>query len=494
MEILSLSLIVAAAGGGAGTAWLVAAAKLRAAGAQARVLRDHVGRTEDDLKAARHEANLWRTQAENEGRARAVAEASASRVSSLEADRDDLRKQLTAATAALAGDRARLAEQQEGHREKVDALTAIHAAIENKLKTITIDSLRGSQVDFLHLAGEVFDKHRQGVSTELNSLVSPIREILQVYQQNLTEIERERVRSNGALSAEIRNVVDLGNSVRNETSKLVNALRASPKTRGRWGENTLRNVLELAGLSPYSDFVTEQSYVQEGALLRPDVVIRLPGGHSIVVDAKASMSAYLDALNSTEEAERERYLSLHAQQLRSQVKLLAGKAYWEALTQTPDFVVMFVPGENFYSAAVERDPELFEFAFKHRVIVATPVTLIGLARLFAYNWGQEKVAENAAKVHQMGRELYKRLTTMGGHICGLGTSLTASIRKYNEFIGSLESSVMPQARRFSEWEVEGTSSELTLLSPIDLEPRHLRSDRDVSVDMLPYAAAAEAAC
>jgi DNA recombination protein RmuC len=493
MDILSLLLIVAAAGGGAGVAWLVTASRLHAAAAEALLFRDCVGKAEDDLKAARHEANLWRTQAENDAKTRAVAEASASQVGKIEAERDELRHQLTETTAALAGYKAKSAEQQEGHREKVDALTAIHEAIENKLKTISGESLRGSQADFLQLAGEVFDKHKQGASAELNSLILPIREILQAYQQNLTELERERVRSNGALSAEIRNVVDVTNTVSKETSKLVNALRASPKTRGRWGENTLRNVLELAGLSPYSDFATERSYIQDGALSRPDVVIRLPGGHSIVVDAKASMTAYLDAVDATEEAERERHLSLHAQQLRSQVRLLAGKSYWEALTQTPDFVVMFVPGENFYAAAVERDPELFEYAFRQHVIIATPVTLIGLARVFAYNWRQEKAAENAERVHQIGRELYKRLTTMGGHICGLGASLALSIRRYNEFIGSLENSVMPQARRFSELEVEGTGGELTLLSPIDLEPRHLRSDRDISVGALPHAGVIEAA-
>ncbi len=491
MDALYLSLIIAAVAGGAGVAWLVLSAKLRAAAAEARLLRDHILKTEDDLKAARHEANLWRTQAENDSKNRAVAEASALRVDSLEAECAGLRNRLMDLNAALAGYQAKQTEQEEAHREKLEAVSSIRQEIETSLKNITSESLRGNQASFLELANEVFTKHKQGASAELNSLVLPIRETLQAYQQNLTELERERVQSKGALSAEIRTIVDIGTSVRNETSKLVNALRASPKTRGRWGENTLRNVLELAGLTQYADFVTEQSYLQDGALSRPDVVIRLPGGHSIVVDAKASMTAYLDAIDATEEAERERHLLLHAQQLRSQVKLLAGKAYWEALTQTPDFVVMFVPGENFYSAAVERDPELFEFAFKQHVIIATPVTLIGLARVIAYNWRQEKVAENAAKVHQMGRELYKRLTTMGSHICGLGASLTSSIRKYNDFIGSLESSVMPQARRFSELEVEGTATEIPPLMTVDLGLRQLRPDRDIS--LLTLSPAQEAA-
>ena len=176
---------------------------------------------------------------------------------------------------------------------------------------------------------------------------------------------------------------------------------------------------------------------------------------SIVVDAKASMAA-LDAIDWIEEAEPDRHLSLHAQQLRSQVKLLSGKAYWEGLTQTPDYVVSGLPSKNFYAAAAERDPELFEFAFKQHVIIVTPAILIALAKIVAYNWRQEKVAENAQRVHEIGQELYRRFTTMGGHILGLGNSLAGSIRKYNDFVGSLESAVMPQARRFNELEVEGT--------------------------------------
>jgi DNA recombination protein RmuC len=494
MEVLSLLLIAVAAGAGAAVAWLVAASKLHAVAVQARLLGDHVQTTESDLKAARHEANLWRTQAENDAKARAVAEASASRVSDLETECDNLRNQLMESNAAIAAYNTKLAEQEKAHLEKIEAVTSIRGEIERSLKNITSESLRGNQAMFLELANEVFDKHKAGASAELNALVSPIRETLQAYQANLANLERERAQSNGILSTELKNVVNVGNSVRNETSKLVNALRASPKTRGRWGENTLRNVLELAGLSGYVDFASEQSYAQEGLLLRPDVVIRLPGGRSIVVDAKASMAAYLDAIESIEETEREHHLLAHAQQLRSQVKLLAGKAYWEGLRQTPDFVVMFVPGENFYAAAAERDPELFEFAFKQRVLIVTPAILIALAKVVAYNWRQEKVAENAKRVHEIGRELYRRLATMGGHICGLGSSLSGSIRKYNEFVGSIESSVMPQARRFNELEVEGTANELPVLAPVEVQPRQLTPDRDLLTVALPYDTAAEAAC
>jgi DNA recombination protein RmuC len=200
------------------------------------------------------------------------------------------------------------------------------------------------------------------------------------------------------------------------------------------------------------------------------------------------MAAYLDAVDAVDEAERERHLMLHAGQLRSQVKQLAGKTYWDGLLETPDFVVMFVPGDNFYAAAAERDPDLFEFAAALRVLIVTPATLIALAKAVAYGWRQEKVADNAKRVHELGRDLYKRLATMGEHIAGLGKNLSSSVRKYNDFIGSLELSVMPQARRFNELEVEGTATAITALPPVEIEPRTLRSDRDILACAAPEAA------
>jgi DNA recombination protein RmuC len=492
MEPLSLTLIVAAAIAGGGMVWLATVAKLRTTAAEAKLLRDLAGKADDDLKAARHEANLWRTQAETDAKNRAVAEASALRVNHLEAECGELRYQLMELNAAVASYKAKLAEQAEAHREKLEAVTSIRREIETSLKNITSESLRGTQASFLELANEVFDKHKAGASAELQALVSPIRETLQAYQIDLAKLESERAQTNGALSGELKNVVEAQYAVRAETSRLVNALRAAPKTRGRWGENTLRNVLELAGLNAYSDFVTEQTYIREGVRSRPDVVIRLPGGRSIVVDAKTSMAAYLDAVDSSDDEARERHLELHAQQLRSQVRLLAGKSYWDGLTETPDFVLMFVPGENFYAAAAERDPDLFEFAARQRVLIVTPATLIALARAVAYSWRQEKVADNAKRVHDLGRDLYRRLSTMGSHVVGLGSNLAASVRKYNDFIGSLESSVMPQARRFNELEVEGAGAEIPFLTAVDLELRQLRRDRDISLvalDAAPEAAA-----
>lgn len=408
-------------------------------------------------------------------------EKEAARIVGLEATinslRDELRR-LDADKVRLEGD---LKNQTEKHSEQVAALTAIREDIDKNLKVIASESLRANQENFLTLANANFEKHKMDADAELESrkkavegLVAPLQQSLEVYQAQIKGIEAIRLETQGALSAELKNVIETQNAVRRETAKLSNALRAAPKTRGRWGEHTLRNVLELSGLSAYCDYTVEEQFERDGGQLRPDVVIRLPGDRAIVIDAKTSLSAYLDATEATEESDRDRFLDLHVAQLRSHVKQLAGKAYWDGLTVTPDFVVMFVPGDNFYSAAAERDPALFEEAVVQQVIIVTPATLIALAKAVAFGWRQEKVAENAQKVHNLGKELYKRVSTMAAHIENCGAALGKSVEHFNKFVGSLENSVLVQARRFNELQVEGTSSELDVIGEIDLVPRELR--------------------
>lgn len=441
------------------------------------------------------EARETRTRAETFAREKAAFEAAAADVPELRAQVADLTDQITRLTAANAELSTQVREQAQAHADKIAVLTEVRGGIEKDLKTITADALRANQGTFLQLANEVFEKHRTGADAELEArqkavegLVTPIRETLDIYKQQIDAMELARSQSYGALSAELKTVAETQIAVRTETSKLVNALRAAPKTRGRWGEHTLRNVLELSGLSTYCDFSTEETFARDGSVSRPDVVIRLPGGRSIVVDAKTSLSAYLDAVDAVDDQERDRHLALHASQIRTHVKQLAAKSYWDGLTVTPDFVVMFVPGDNFYAAAAERDPSLFEEAAAQRVIIVTPATLIALAKAVAFGWRQEKVAENAQRVHALGRDLYKRLTTMMAHIERCGDSLGKSVKHFNQFVGSLEQSVMPQARRFNELEVEGTSAELAALEHIEIEPRQLRTDRDFA-ELVPSTAA-----
>jgi DNA recombination protein RmuC len=412
-------------------------------------------------------------------------ETTADRVPNLERQVAALTADVASLQASNSALSAQMREQAQAHQEKVAALTDVKAGIESHLKAMAAEVLQSNQGTFLELANQAFAKHKVGVDADLEArqkavaeLVSPLQETLLSYRDKVEQMERSRAEAYGSLSGELKSVAETQHAVRAETTKLVQALRASPKTRGRWGEHTLQNVLELSGLSPYCDFSTEETFDRWEGNVRPDVVIRLPGGRHLVVDAKTSTSAYLDAIEASNDADRERHLTLHAAQTREHMKKLAAKSYWDGLTETPDFVVMFIPGENFYAAAVERDAGLFEDAAAQRVIIVTPSTLIALAKAVAFGWRQEKVAENARKVHDLGRELYRRVTTMADHIQDCGGALNKSVKCFNEFIGSLEQSVMPQARRFNELEVEGTAAEIPVLKHIETEPRLLRADRD----------------
>jgi DNA recombination protein RmuC len=405
------------------------------------------------------------------------------------------------ARAALAAERG---AEQRAHDEKLAALTELRSEIETKLQALAAAALRDSNQSFLSLAGEVLDKHHQTAATLLGdkekaieSLLAPINASLAEYRKGLSDIEKAREAAYGGLAAHLQEVARAQGEVSRETRKLVTALQAAPKTRGRWGEQQLHNVLELAGMTPYIDFETERTLGSDDTRLRPDVIIRLPGDRRIIVDAKTSMAAYLDAVEATEDHERQAHLDGHARQLRTHMKQLAAKSYWDALPFTPDFVVMFIPGENFFAAAIERDPQLFEDAIAERVLIVTPTTLIALAKAIAFGWRQEKVAENARKVAELGRDLYRRLAVMGGHVVNLGKGLDGAVKHYNSFVGSLEGRVMTQARKFNELEVEGTRESLPELKPVELEARRLRIDGEFAAPppaliSIGSAAAAEA--
>ena len=466
-------------------AWALIAVMVGHLRAELAAAQEAAAAQSEELVAARRDAEAWRERFQAEQVTRARLEAEARRAADLEAELKGLQSRLAANGAEIAALRAQSQEQAQAHAEKLALLAQVRGEIEKDLKAIAVDALRANQGSFVELANEILDKHKLSAGADLEArqkaveaLVAPLRETLQSYQRQVDALEKERAHAYGVLAAEIKQVAAAQNAVRSETAKLVNALRAAPKTRGRWGEQTLRNVLELSGLSAYCDFATEETLARDGgSLARPDVIIRLPGGRSIVVDAKTSLSAYLDAVEATDDGERDRHLALHAAQLRAHVKALAGKSYRDLLP-TPDFVVMFVPGDNFYAAAAERDPTLFEDAAAQGVLIVTPATLIALAKAVAFGWRQEKVAENAQRVHELGRDLYRRLSRMTEHIARCGDAIGRSVQHYNQLVGSLEHSVMPQARRFTELEVEGTAEPLPLLRQIDTQTRLVRAEAD----------------
>jgi DNA recombination protein RmuC len=373
------------------------------------------------------------------------------------------------------------AAERGAHEERLATLSTLRVEFEQTMKGLAADALQQSQQSFLGLANEVFDKHHKGAAATLDqrqkdiaALLEPIKMTLDQYKTGLGEIEKARAAAYGGLSEEMRALALMQADASAQTRKLVNALQAAPKTRGRWGEHQLHNVMELSGMSAHVDFLPEQTIDGDDSRLRPDVIIRLPGERRIVVDAKTSMAGYLDAIEAADDEAREAHLMAHARQLRTHMRLLAGKQYWDALPCTPDFVAMFIPGENFYAAAIERDPQLFEDAIENKVLIVTPTTLIALAKAIAIGWRQEKIAENARHIGELGRDLYRRLATMSGHVAGVGAGLDSAVRRYNELVGSLESRVMPQARRFNELEVEGTGEALPELKPVETQTRALR--------------------
>jgi DNA recombination protein RmuC len=446
----------------------------------------HLKRLSHSLNEQERLAEEWRVKSEEQGRLAAAHAVTAHRVDELQRALSEANGTNTELKAEFAATRAAASERAAADTRQIESLTQLRQEMLKDFQLLASQALKANEASFLQLANETFEKHKVAAVADveqrteaISTMLAPIADMLNRYQQELSTIEKARQESYGALTGELKNVIQTQNEVRTETSKLVNALRASPKTRGRWGEETLRNVLELSGMSPHCDFSTQESFERDDALLRPDVTIRLPGERFLVVDAKTPLAAYLDAIEAIDEAQRELHLERHAQQTRTHMKQLAAKSYWDGLMVTPDFVVMFVPGENFFAAAIERDAHLFDDAIGSRVLIVTPTTLIALAKAVAFGWRQEKVAENAAIVAELGRDLYKRLAALGGHVSAMGRSVENSVKHFNALVGSLEGSVLPQARKFNELQVEGTSEPIPEVGPIETDVREVRPRRDL---------------
>jgi DNA recombination protein RmuC len=444
-------------------------AEVRADLAAARTIAQRVPSLEDKLAAAERLA------------------AHAERMPGMEQELGLLRGRVEALAAAKTKLEESLRKTEEAHADKLAALTALREDVEAKMRALADAALRHSQTSLIEVAKQLLDNHKQLADADLkerqgaiDGLVKPVAETLEKYQQRLTALEQDNAKAMGALSAELRNVVQGQEAVRGEASKLANALRAAPKTRGRWGEQQLRRALELSGMSEHVDFDLEQTVeADDGGRLRPDAVLRLPGGRSIVVDAKTSLAAYLEALESGDDGAREAKMADHARQMRVHVEALAGKAYWAQFADAPDFVAMFVPGENFYSAAIERDPSLFDDALRARVLVVTPTTLIALAKAVAYGWRQQRIEENARRISELGQTLYERIVTMSRHLVGVGRNLNSAVGAYNDYVGSLEGRVLPAVRQLRDMVPGESAKDLAELPTIDARPREIRQEPEL---------------
>ncbi len=386
-------------------------------------------------------------------------------------------------SAARAADlQARLETERKSAAEKLALLEDTRQKLSDAFKAISADALARNSQSFLELAGATLAKTQETARGDLEmrqqaiaDLVSPVRESLDKVDHKIQELEKARAGAYAGLSEQVRSLIETQSQLRGETGKLVTALR-SPSARGRWGEIQLRRVVEMAGMLEYCDFSSQTTLFGEEGRLRPDLLVKLPAGKTIVVDAKTPLDGYLQAIEAPDEATRKARLADHARQVRGHMTSLARKSYWEQFDEAPEFAVLFLPGECFFSAALESDPSLIEIGVEQNIILATPTTLIALLRAVAYGWRQEKLAQNAAEISALGKDLFKRLSDMGDHFNRVGLNLGRAVEAYNSAVGSMESRVMVSARRFADLKTAPMGVEISPLEPVEKSVRVLQGE------------------
>ncbi len=392
------------------------------------------------------------------------------------ADLDDLRRELAIAQRGRAVAETRAEEVDVRMREQVRDLASAHKQLQDAFKALAADALDTSATRFLALAEERFRTIQEQAAGELRlrtdaigALVTPLSDKLTEYQRQTQAFAETSQRGLGEVGQHLREVVAATGTLHQETARLVTALR-TPHVRGRWGEVTLRRVAELAGMSPHCDFLEQRTHEGEEGRLRPDVVVQLPAGRTIIIDAKVALTAHLDALEANSEDERRLHAQRHAAQLRAHVAKLAERGYAGQLRDSAEFVVLFIPGDTFLAAAAEVDPLLIEQALEKQIVIATPSTLIALLRAVAYGWRQEKLAENAQRISDLGRDLHDRLSTLVTRLAATGHQLGKAVRSYNETVGTLETRVLPAVRRFDELGVTSRKPRIEP-TPVDVQVR-----------------------
>ncbi len=376
---------------------------------------------------------------------------------------------------------ATLEQERAGMQEKLALLEATRESFAHAFKSLSQEALASNNQSFLDLAQASLGKFQEGAKGELEKrqqaigeMVAPVKITLDKFEQQIRQVEKTRESAYATLTEQVKVLAESQGQLKQETSNLVKALRA-PQTRGRWGELQLKRVVEMAGMVDHCDFFEQESTDSEEGRLRPDMVIKLPGGKNIVVDAKAPLAAYLDALECEDEGERRRKLQDHARHVKDHLVKLGRKSYQDQFQPSPDFVVLFLPGETFYSAALEADPSLIEYGVEQKVILATPTTLIALLRAVAFGWKQEALAANAQEISALGRDLYDRLAVLADHWGDVGKHLGNAVGAYNKSVATLESRVLVSARKFRDLKAGPEDKEIRDLNPVEAIPRAVQA-------------------
>jgi DNA recombination protein RmuC len=401
-----------------------------------------------------------------------VGQAGAETTTQLRAMLNEVVEERDAAKDRLARLETSLEERERGFDEQLRMLAESKEMLSAQFGEISQRLLGEAQQAFLQRADERFHQAGEKNEEKLKHLLAPVGERLKAYEEQVGKIEKERTEAYGALTGLIDQMRAGQERVQSEAARLVNSLRNAPKARGRWGEQQLKNVLESCGLAEHVDYVTEASVNHEDGRLRPDAIIRIPGGRSLVIDAKVSLNDYQDAFNADDEDVRDIAMARHCASMKAHIDGLSRKAYWDQFDDAPDYVIMFVPGEHFLAAALEHEPGLWDHAFEKRVLLATPTNLVAIARTVASVWRQEGLAREAKQIGALGKEMYDRIAVAAGHLKSVGSGLSSAVNNYNKFVGSFERNVMSTGRKFAELNVETGKRDLEDVPLVEALPRY----------------------